>query len=64
MRISETYFQQVPLELVKKIAKEDVSVQSQTDAVAATGSARLKPQRLVALGRKGKSVNRCNSQKK
>ena len=58
MQKSKTYFEQIPVELVKKIAKEDVPDDNDTNdgAVTTIGTNKFKPHRLPSLGKNGKSV--------
>ncbi len=58
MQKSKTYFEQIPVELVKKIAKEDVFHDNDTNdaAISTIGINKLKPHRLPSLGKDGKSV--------
>lgn len=58
MQKSKTHFEQIPVELVKKIAKEDVSDDNdeKDGAVRTIGTSKLKPHRLLSLGKNGKRV--------
>jgi hypothetical protein len=56
MQKSKTHFEQIPVELVKKIAKEDVSDDNDEKDGAHTtiGTSKVKPHRLPSLGKNGK----------
>lgn len=58
MERSKTHFEQIPLELVKKIAKEDASDDNDEKDGADTtiGTSTLKPHRLPSPGKNGKRV--------
>jgi hypothetical protein len=56
MQKSKTHFEQIPVELVKKIAKEDASDDNDEKDGAVTTSSKLKPHRLPSLGKNGKRV--------
>jgi len=58
MQKSKTHFEQIPVELVKKIAKEDVPDNNDENdgAVTTIGTSKLKPHRLPSLGKNGKRV--------
>jgi hypothetical protein len=58
MQKSKTHFEQIPLELVKKIAKQDASDHNDEKDGANTtiGTSKLKPHRLPSLGKNGKKV--------
>ena len=55
MQKSKTHFEQIPVELVKKIAKEDVADTNDENggAVTTIGTSKLKPHRLPSLGKNG-----------
>ena len=55
MQKSKTHFEQIPVELVKKIAKEDV-LDNNDGPVATTATSKLRPHRLPSLGKNGKRV--------
>jgi hypothetical protein len=57
MRKANTHFEQIPVELVKKIAKEDVpddNVEENDGAVIGIAATKLRPHRLPSLGKNGK----------
>jgi len=58
MQKSKTHFDQIPLELVKKIAKVRASDDNDENDGADTtiGTSKLKPHRLPSLGKNGKRV--------
>jgi hypothetical protein len=58
MQKSKTHFDQIPVELVKKIAKKDVTDDKDGNDGAETTiqTGELKPYRLASLGKNGKSV--------
>jgi hypothetical protein len=58
MQKSKTHFEQIPVELVKKIAKEDASDDNdeKDGGDTAVGTSKLKPHRLPSLGKNGKRV--------
>lgn len=58
MQKSKTHFEQIPVELVKKIAKQGVSHDNneKNGAHTTTGTSKLKPHRLPSLGKNGKRV--------
>lgn len=58
MQKSKTHFEQIPVELVKKIAKEHVSDDNdeKDGAVTTIATSKLKPHRLPSLGKNGKRV--------
>ena len=58
MQKSKTHFEQIPVELVKKIAKQGVSHDNnEKDGTHTTiGTSKLKPHRLPSLGKNGKRV--------
>lgn len=58
MQKSKTHFEQVPLELVKKIAKEDVSDDNdeKNGAVTTKGNSKSKLHRSPSPGKNGKKV--------
>ena len=58
MQKSKTHFEQISVELVKKIAKEDISDgnDGKDGAVTAIATSKLKPHRLPSLGKNRKSV--------
>jgi hypothetical protein len=58
MQKSNTHFEQIPVELVKKIAEEDVldNNDGNDGAVTTIATSKLMPHRLPSLGKNGKSV--------
>jgi hypothetical protein len=58
MQKSKTHFEQIPVELVKKIAAEEVSDDNdrKEGAVTTVGTSKLRPHRLPSLGKNGKRV--------
>jgi len=58
MQKSKTHFEQIPVELVKKIAKKDVPDDKDGNDGAETTirTSRLKPQRLPSFGENGKRL--------
>ena len=59
MRNTKTYFEQIPVELVKKIAELDLPVHPLEEnrfAVPMVPAVRVKPQRGPVLCRKGKGL--------
>ena len=58
MQKSKIHFEQIPVELVKKIAKEGASDDNDEKDGADTtiGTRKLKPHRLPSLGKNGKRV--------
>jgi hypothetical protein len=55
MQKSKTHFEQIPVELVKKIAKQDVP-DNNDGAVTTIATSKLKPHRLPLLGSGRKRV--------
>ena len=53
---SKTHFEQIPVEIVKKIAKEHASDDGKDRADTTIGTSKLKPHRLPSLGKNGKRV--------
>ena len=58
MQKSKTHFEQISVELVKKIAKEEISDgnDGKDGAVTTITTSKLKPHRLPLLGKNGKRV--------
>jgi hypothetical protein len=58
MQKPKTHFEQIPIELVRKIAKEDASANNHKKEGADTtiGTSKSKPHRLPSLGKNGKRV--------
>jgi len=58
MQKSKTHFEQIPVELVKKIAAENAPDKNDGNngAVRTIVSSKLKPHRLPSLGKSGKRV--------